>query len=430
MKPENVFLQRTADGEEIVKIVDFGIAQLRTNEEAAAGAKQRRLTRTGMIFGTPEYMSPEQAGGRHADHRADIYAVGIILYEMFTGAVPFTGETFLGVLAKHLNEVPPAMSAVFPGLQISLELERVILRALEKDPNARYASMNELSQALNATPEGRGAHSVRAAMVSSPTEFHEYQSVPTGAFTEPQFNRHGPESRAETVAHPTGAPAPTFGGSAAPAGSAPDLRPTGAPDAGRAERKQTETTAASTVAPSGSRSGAVVGGLVVLALAGAGAGAFLLEGGGEGGKSVALATPEAKSPAPPAPPARPAPTPEPAVVLPASAPSALSTAVPPSSVKLSVVTDPPGATLSKDGFQVCDKTPCEVLAGPNETLELLAVKDALSGKAKVLAQRDQSVTIKLQSAVRKPPKERLCEVEVDGLKIVRPCGPAGRSPAP
>ncbi|HEV8247933.1 MAG TPA: serine/threonine-protein kinase, partial [Polyangiaceae bacterium] len=61
MKPENVFLQRTGDGEEIVKIVDFGIAQLRTNEEAAAGAKQRRLTRTGMIFGTPEYMAPEQA---------------------------------------------------------------------------------------------------------------------------------------------------------------------------------------------------------------------------------------------------------------------------------------------------------------------------------------------------------------------------------
>ena len=107
MKPENVFLQRTHDGEEIVKIVDFGIAQLRTNEEAAQGAKQRRLTRTGMISGTPEYMAPEQAAGKHADLRSDIYAVGIILYEMFTSAVPFTGETFLGVLSKHLNEPPP-----------------------------------------------------------------------------------------------------------------------------------------------------------------------------------------------------------------------------------------------------------------------------------------------------------------------------------
>ena len=104
MKPENVFLQRTADGEEIVKIVDFGIAQLRSKDDSVVETK-RRLTRTGMIFGTPEYMAPEQAGGKHADLRADIYAVGIMMYEMFTGAVPFTGETFLGVLTKHLSEV-------------------------------------------------------------------------------------------------------------------------------------------------------------------------------------------------------------------------------------------------------------------------------------------------------------------------------------
>ena len=99
LKPENVFLQLTAEGEEQVKIVDFGIAQLRTNEEAAANEPQRRrLTRTGMIFGTPEYMSPEQAAGKHVDLRVDVYATGIILYEMLSGAVPFTGETFFGVL--------------------------------------------------------------------------------------------------------------------------------------------------------------------------------------------------------------------------------------------------------------------------------------------------------------------------------------------
>src|SRR5262245_13931760 len=72
MKPENVFLQHTGDGEEIVKIVDFGIAQLRTNEEAAAASTKRRLTRTGMIFGTPEYMAPEQAAGKKTDLRSDV----------------------------------------------------------------------------------------------------------------------------------------------------------------------------------------------------------------------------------------------------------------------------------------------------------------------------------------------------------------------
>src|SRR5262245_35194197 len=131
MKPENVFLQRTADGEEIVKIVDFGIAQLRSNDEAAASeTKHRRLTRTGMIFGTPEYMAPEQASGKHADLRADVYAVGIILYEMFTGAVPFTGETFLAVLTRHLHDPPPPMNAVCPDLAISPHLQEVIMRAL------------------------------------------------------------------------------------------------------------------------------------------------------------------------------------------------------------------------------------------------------------------------------------------------------------
>src|SRR3954468_24702983 len=122
MKPENVFLQRTADGEEIVKIVDFGIAQLRSKDAEVVETK-RRLTRTGMIFGTPEYMAPEQAGGKHADLRSDIYSVGIIMYEMFTGAVPFTGETFLGVLSKHLSEPPPPLTAVCPEIAISSSLQ-------------------------------------------------------------------------------------------------------------------------------------------------------------------------------------------------------------------------------------------------------------------------------------------------------------------
>jgi eukaryotic-like serine/threonine-protein kinase len=417
MKPENVFLQRTPDGEEIVKIVDFGIAQLRTNEEAAAGAKQRRLTRTGMIFGTPEYMSPEQAGGKHADLRADIYAVGIILYEMFTGAVPFTGETFLGVLAKHLNETAPPMSAVYPEVGISLELQATILRALEKAPESRYQSMSELAQALSATPEGRGVFRGRDAIASSATEFHDYQAVPAGAFTAPQFRNQSPESHAPTVAHLGAGSAPSLANGAVAAGTDPSPGTTPSATDPR-PREGTHAATSATVSPSKGRAGLLL--IVAVGLIGAAGAAFVVKRGelGDGPATAAPVVAEAP-PTPTKPVELPVVTPPPVVTsAPAPAPSVAAA----TQVKLSVVTEPPGATLTKDGFQVCDKTPCEVLAAPNETLELEATKDTLSGKAKVLAQRDQNVTIKLAGAVKKAaPKPRLCEVEVDGIKILRPC---------
>jgi serine/threonine-protein kinase len=374
-----------------------------------------------MIFGTPEYMSPEQAGGKHADLRADVYAVGIILYEMFTGAVPFTGETFLGVLAKHLNETAPPMSAVFPELGISPELEAVILRALEKDPAARYQSMSDLSQALQATPEGRGVFRGAAALSSSATEFHDYQAVPPGAFTAPQFrdqggaSAQGAESHAPTIAQVGPVPTPSLASASVPAGTEPGPQTT--PHAtGAPAREGTHAATTTTVEPSKGRTGVLV--LVALALAGAAGAAFVLKRGEPTGEHAA-ATATAETPPAPAKAETPTPAPTP-VTIPAPTPT-VSVAVA-TQVRLSVVTEPPGATLTKDGFQVCDKTPCEVMAAPNETLELEATKDTLSGKAKVLAQRDQSVSIKLAGAVKKATsKPRLCEVEVDGIKILRPC---------
>jgi len=404
MKPENVFLQRTADGEEIVKIVDFGIAQLKpSNEEAAAQASQhRRLTRTGMIFGTPEYMAPEQASGKHADLRCDVYAVGIIMYELFTGSVPFTGETFLGVLSKHLNEVPPPMRSVYPDLSLSAELENVVLRALVKDPAHRYQSMNELSQALAATPEGqyaglRGPYSHVA---------DQRGSVLPGAPVNPTAQQF--------MANPSQV--------GAPAGSGPVLT-----DAARAAmtvpRQETTESRAETQLggeaftrpqTKSSGAGAVVLALLGVVVVGGGAAAFFLR---DSSASATAASVQAK---PPEPPGSATLTPEPPRVTTAAVGSVASLvpAVAATSVKLEVVTEPEGATLLKNGFQVCDKTPCEVTATVNETLELEGKKGALRGKAKVLAQKDQKVTIKLVGAA---PALKLCEVEVDGLKIVRAC---------
>jgi len=166
MKPANVFLQRTPDGEEIVKVVDFGIAKSSTG--LPAGASEKRLTRTGSVFGTPEYMSPEQANGEQVDSRSDIYAVGIILYKMLTGSVPFTGETMLAILSKHVETPVPPMRTFYGALAVSAELETVVACALEKQAGARYPSMSEFAQALAATPEA-GAVSDGATAQPSPS---------------------------------------------------------------------------------------------------------------------------------------------------------------------------------------------------------------------------------------------------------------------
>ena len=146
MKPENIFLiERDGEGD-FVKIVDFGIAKMSDIE--MAGAPGRKLTKTGMIFGTPEYMSPEQAAGKPLDHRVDIYALGVILYELISGRVPFVGDTFMGVLTQHMFEVPPALRTVNAHVRVSPEVEAVIFRALAKNVDERYQTMDELARAL------------------------------------------------------------------------------------------------------------------------------------------------------------------------------------------------------------------------------------------------------------------------------------------
>ncbi|MET0287631.1 MAG: serine/threonine-protein kinase [Polyangiales bacterium] len=148
MKPENIFMLSRDTGEDFVKIVDFGIAKMSEIDEHGASTPGRRLTRTGMIFGTPEYMSPEHAAGKELDHRVDIYALGIILYELLTGRVPFLGDTFMGILTAHMFEPLPPLSAVNASCSAPPELERLIQRAVAKSADQRPQSMDELAQEL------------------------------------------------------------------------------------------------------------------------------------------------------------------------------------------------------------------------------------------------------------------------------------------
>jgi serine/threonine-protein kinase len=138
LKPDNVFLTRSGE-REFVKLLDFGVAKM-----AGAG----RLTRAGMVFGTPHYMSPEQAAGQSVDHRADVYALGVILYEALAGRVPFEADTYMGVLTKHMFATPEPIDRVVPDASSLGALAPIVMRCLAKSPNDRYPSMAELVAAL------------------------------------------------------------------------------------------------------------------------------------------------------------------------------------------------------------------------------------------------------------------------------------------
>ncbi len=139
LKPENIFLLEREGQKDFVKIVDFGIAKV--------GGGQK-LTQVGMVLGTPEYMSPEQATGQETDHRVDQYAVGCIMYEMLTGVVPFLGDRPAQTLTKHVFEpvIPPRKRK--PELDTPATLEAVVLRTLAKKPEQRFPSMRDLELAL------------------------------------------------------------------------------------------------------------------------------------------------------------------------------------------------------------------------------------------------------------------------------------------
>jgi serine/threonine protein kinase len=161
LKPENVFLTRRNGTEDFVKILDFGIAKV------ANGPK--RLTRAGEVLGTPHYMSPEQCEGDDVDHRTDIYALGVLLYEMVTGDVPHDADTMMGILTKQMYEDPVRPKVRVP--QVSDQLERLIMRCLEKKREHRYQSMHEIEVDLQRVCGGKqaiGADTVTLAPSAPP----------------------------------------------------------------------------------------------------------------------------------------------------------------------------------------------------------------------------------------------------------------------
>ena len=148
LKPDNVFLSRV-EGHEgpVVKVLDFGIAKAWQGEARLDGLE----TQAGTVFGTPRYMSPEQAQGLALDPRSDLYSVGVLLYHMLTGTPPFDDENAVVVMAKHIRERPLPVRRAAPDQPIPASLERVVMRALEKDPALRFQDAQQFSEALRRT---------------------------------------------------------------------------------------------------------------------------------------------------------------------------------------------------------------------------------------------------------------------------------------
>ncbi len=147
LKPENILLSHHAGNIDFVKVVDFGLAKV---------SAEATLTKTGEVFGTPVYISPEQARGLRADHRADLYAMGVVLYEMLTGHPPFRGNSGMALLMKHMRERPPSFVEAAPQVELGAALQQTVMRALSKRPEDRFQSAAEMRDALLAGLESHG----------------------------------------------------------------------------------------------------------------------------------------------------------------------------------------------------------------------------------------------------------------------------------
>jgi eukaryotic-like serine/threonine-protein kinase len=167
LKPANVMLLHERDDHDFVKVLDFGLVKFFSDETTEAD-----ITNAGTFMGSPHYIAPEQARSQGPDQRCDIYSLGVLLYHMLTGRVPFAGATPVDIILKHLHDVPVAPRALRPDLAIAPELEELVLRCMAKDRGERFQSMDELLAQLKTVrthlagaPAPKGADGISAGTI-------------------------------------------------------------------------------------------------------------------------------------------------------------------------------------------------------------------------------------------------------------------------
>lgn len=342
LKPGNVLLSSHGDEKDYVKVLDFGLVKDVTGEK-------EDLTQQGLFMGSPKYMAPEQILGGECSARTDVYALGVMMYEMLCGRVPFDRGAGVGTLMAHVHQAPPAMQSYFPGIVISPAMESIVFRCLEKDPANRFASMNDLLIALKSLSGDEslveGHDSMAGSMLTpSPRSMLRSQSSRPSSLPDPTGPRSVISSRGE-ASGPGNRPSSSYPGvpmssvASDPRGfAAPaitDLSPAPAPipDTGVVEpppKKRVLPWVIAVVA-------AAVAGVVIIA---------------SGSKKPTGATGETSSPS--------AVVSAPPVVTAGPAPTTTATAVVAAPVerKVRVESTPPGASVTENGKPVCEPTPC------------------------------------------------------------------------
>jgi serine/threonine-protein kinase len=205
LKPDNIMLARGRGGEDVVKVVDFGIAKAMKADEG------QKVTKTGLVVGTPEYMSPEQISGDVLDGRSDIYSLALVFYRMVTGTLPFHADTAQEMMIQRLTDEPTRLNDTLPGARFPPELQRAMDRALARMPGERYDSAVAFAGDAAAAVERMTPDAVTSVM-DAPTQLlktEDTEHLPSTRISEPS----GPGTRRRGVTPDTPSPRP---GPAAP----------------------------------------------------------------------------------------------------------------------------------------------------------------------------------------------------------------------
>ncbi len=365
LKPANVFLVEHGDETDFVKVLDFGLVK-NVNPENKV---DDQLTQTGLFMGSPKYMAPEQIRGDAVDARTDIYSLGIIMYEMLTGKVPFDRPNSLNILMAQVNEEALPLRVMNPTANVSPTMEEVVARCMAKDPNARFASMNDVLVALKRLSGGSavGTGEFRIGAAAS------------GPHAQMDSGHHmaisGSMLRTSRPPPPSVSPGPMYGPAS---GNVPlELVPK-APAVPRLDGELGE-------APPILHSPYRRGGMILAGMVGAFALAAVVTAFAMRASSTVPAdpTPQASPQPPPAPP--------PAASAAASAAPAATT------VKVRLLSDPPGAVVKEDGKEVCASTPCdhEFDADPSKEHRLSFTRSGFRSETKLVHVGDGPISVKL-----------------------------------
>ena len=328
LKPANIFLTRASgvrrdamssapepDEEDFVKVLDFGLVKSLTE------LPEEQLTQTGLFMGSPKYMAPEQIQGGHVDERTDVYSLGIIMYELLAGKVPFERASSVNILMAHVGEPPPPMRAVNPNLVCSPAFEEIVMACIAKGPNDRIASMDMLLQAIRRAHGGLATGQLAALGGSGPHAVYHAASTSASVAPPPAVANRAEATGVAGASQGVPPAAPVFG-----------------------------------VGETGSSARSAMPPWLWLGVLGA-----VVVGGGLGVLAFQLTRPRVSAPVAVAP--QPVlPTASQASDLPGPAPAPRGTMEATTGVTraegLAITTDPPGVLVREDGRDVCATTPC------------------------------------------------------------------------